>query len=359
MWDDKVCVEYLGVLKTFKRKSFPEFSSSGNPASFFQALLYPRIFKKVHVVKAVDNVNLKVYSGEILCLIGPNGSGKTTLLKLTAGLLKPDLGRILINSVDISTLEAYEIARMLTFVPGLLSGGAWIRGDMTARKNLELYAYWYSLPKSKVDEVLETVGLSHVKDSYVATFSSGMYARLVLAAGLMKESKLYLMDEPTLGLSRELVVTLRDFIRKTLCEKQGATVIYATNIVEEAEKLADRIVMLRNGKIATVGSVKELKKRLGEIEIIEVELKDITRKEAFQIAKKINNLGVKAVIDVNVRFKDGGKPYFTVKSRDSRETLPELIHIFSKACKIRYVNVREPSLEDLYLKLYGGMGNED
>lgn len=310
--------------------------STDDPGGFFNEI-YNKYFSKnvkKEKVYAIRKVNFDLDCGKILVVIGPNGSGKTTLLKVLAGLLTPSEGRILLNDMDLTHAPFSTYAKYFTYIPGLTASGAmWINIGLTARRNLELYAEIYSLNKSRVLEVLELVGLREYMNTRIGTFSMGMVGRLILAAGLLKEASIYLMDEPLVGLSREVATDIMNLLR-TLASESKATVIYATNNLEEAERLADYILFLYNGKQVFYGTLDEFRSLMKHF-VLEIEgpLKFV--KELLQGIEVVNICGnrVKAILN---------------SVKEAYEILKELS---TRGVSFRSLKITPPTIEDIYIHM--------
>ena len=209
---------------------------------------------------ALRDVDLEVPQGSVLGLLGHNGAGKTTAVRILTTLLQPTEGRAVVAGHDVVADPAAVRAKV-----GLAGQQATVDGLLSARANLEMVGRLYHLPRAVVraraGELLERLRLSDAADRLVKTFSGGMRRRLDLAASLMATPPVLFLDEPTTGLdprSRiELWTLLEDLVR------EGATVLLTTQYLEEADRLADDIVVLDGGRIAAQGSPAELKARIG------------------------------------------------------------------------------------------------
>lgn len=342
-------VRTINLVRIFERRVYKKsvIEVEGSPSAFLMSFYYRHFCKKKMEVKAINNVNLDVKKGEVMCILGPNGSGKSTLLKIMAGILYPTSGDALINGVSIWKVKSWQLAKMVTYVPGMLSGAAWVNPFLTVKRNLEFYANLYEISKSKISYALEAVNLKGLADVRAATFSTGMLARLLIAAGLMKESAIYLMDEPMAGLSREIVVDLLYYIRR-LSREYGATVLYATNIVEEAERIADRVALLANGELVSVGAPSEVIRIYPAKEAIEVEVGNIS--EMKKVEQKLLELGYDyKILDWS---SDAELLKFNVFVNDSRLVLPELVDFLIKlGGRLRHLEIRAPTLEDILIKV--------
>jgi ABC-2 type transport system ATP-binding protein len=209
---------------------------------------------------ALRDVDLEVPKGSVLGLLGHNGAGKTTAVRILTTLLQPTEGRAAVAGHDV-----VEDAAIVRTKFGLAGQQATVDGLLTARANLEMVGRLYHLPRGAIrpraDELLERLSLADAAGRLVKTFSGGMRRRLDLAASLMATPPVLFLDEPTTGLdprSRiELWGLLEDLVR------DGATVLLTTQYLEEADRLADDIVVLDGGRIAAQGSPAELKARIG------------------------------------------------------------------------------------------------
>ncbi|HEX5621558.1 MAG TPA: ATP-binding cassette domain-containing protein [Solirubrobacteraceae bacterium] len=209
---------------------------------------------------ALRDLDLEVPAGTVLGLLGHNGAGKTTAVRILTTLALPTTGRAEVAGLDVVADAAAVRARI-----GLAAQAATVDGLLTARRNLELVGRLYHLPRAearrRADELLERLSLSGDADRLVKTFSGGMRRRLDLAATLVAAPPVLFLDEPTTGLDphsrNELWDLLRDLVR------DGTTVLLTTQYLEEADRLADDIVVLDHGRVAAAGSPDELKARIG------------------------------------------------------------------------------------------------
>jgi ABC-2 type transport system ATP-binding protein len=209
---------------------------------------------------ALRDLDLEVPAGTVLGLLGHNGAGKTTAVRILTTLALPTTGRAEVAGLDV-VADADTVRGRI----GLAAQSATVDGLLTARRNLELVGRLYHLPRAvarrRADELLERLGLSGDADRLVKTFSGGMRRRLDLAATLVAAPPVLFLDEPTTGLDphsrNELWDVLRDLVR------DGTTVLLTTQYLEEADRLADDVVVLDHGRVAASGSPDELKARIG------------------------------------------------------------------------------------------------
>ncbi len=220
------------------------------------------------VLKGID---LTVRRGELIGLLGPNGAGKTTLLKSMATLVIPDRGSICIDGIDIARYPLQAKRKI-----GLCSSEEKsFYARLSARVNLDFFAALFGFrgrqKNRRIEEVLDLVDLHEHADQRVSTFSSGMRQRLTIARALLGDPEILLLDEPTRAVDPLHAETLRIFFRERLMRDLGKTVVLATNILDEAWRLCDRIAIVNGGKITALGPPRSLDRgvrRVNRYEII-------------------------------------------------------------------------------------------
>jgi len=215
------------------------------------------LVKKFKDFVAVDDISLKVNKGEILAFLGPNGAGKTTTIKMFTTLLHPTSGEILINNADpVKNSDAVRRSFGIIFQDPSLDE------ELTAYENMEIHAVLYgvkkTLRKQRIEHLLKFVELWDRKDELVKKFSGGMKRRLEIARGLTHHPQILFLDEPTLGLDPQTRNHIWEYIKK-LNKEEKMTVFFSTHYMEEAERVADRIIIIDHGKIVGEGTATELK----------------------------------------------------------------------------------------------------
>ena len=205
---------------------------------------------------AVDDLCLVVKSGEIFAFLGPNGAGKTTTIKILAGLLKPTSGRACIHGLDV-VRDGLKARALMSYVPD----EPYLYEKLTAREFLRLIGDLYGLPREKTEariaSVSATFELAEYIDHLTESFSHGMKQRTVLAAALLHDPRVLVIDEPMVGLDPRSARTVKDLL-KDLARKQGVTIFMSTHMLSVAEELADRVGILHRGKLIALGTLPEI-----------------------------------------------------------------------------------------------------
>lgn len=208
--------------------------------------------------RAVDDISLQIRQGEIVGIIGPNGAGKTTLLRMLGKLMKPTSGEVVFEDGALIVEDELEIKRRI----GYLSGNTRLYGRLSTRELLDIMGNIYGMEKAdierKIDEISEILGLSSFIDNRIERLSTGQTQRASISRCLIHSPKVYIFDEPTLGLDIVSSNAIIEFMQKE--RERGKTVIYSTHYMEEAELLCDRIIMMNHGRIMKEGTVEELKR---------------------------------------------------------------------------------------------------
>lgn len=215
---------------------------------------WQNVTKRYGSLTAVSGLSLSVRAGEIFGLLGPNGAGKSTSMSIAVGLLRPDEGRVRIGGAGDPSDAA--VRRRIGLAPQALS----LYDDLSAEENLaffcEVYGMGGAARKRRLDELFELIGLSDRRRGRVSTFSGGMKRRLNLAAALVHDPEVVLLDEPTAGVDPQSRNSLFELVRHL--KSAGKTVVYTTHYMEEAQKLCDRVAIIDHGNVIALGTVKEL-----------------------------------------------------------------------------------------------------
>ncbi len=218
---------------------------------------------------AVKDVSFEVNSGEVFGFLGPNGAGKTTTIKIMVGLLKPSSGEVKVAGYDIVTqpIQAKAASGYVPDTPNLYA-------KLTGRELLSFVGELYNLERDQVgrraDELLRMFDLTEAADNTIDSYSHGMQQKMALAAALMHDPKVLVLDEPTVGLDPKSARLIKDILRQMA--ERGAAVFLSTHILEIAERMCDRIGIINQGGLIAVGTMEELR-RLGQTG--EMSLEDI------------------------------------------------------------------------------------
>ncbi len=292
---------------------------------------------------AVDGIDLQIQEGEIFSLLGPNGAGKTTLLSILCGLFPPTSGEAIIAGHSV-VKEPMTVKRLIGVVPEEIA----LYPQISGRQNLRYFGQLYDLGKGELDEAitdtLRVIGLTDRADDRVAHYSNGMKRRLNIGAGLLHKPRILLMDEPTVGLDPESRRHILELVLQFKRER-GATVLYTTHYMEEAQEISDRVGIIHHGKIIALGSPEELIRGIHAEDMVHLNLGD----------SPIPVSGLEALKQVEgiVRISpDEGAINLSVLH--AAEVLPEVLRILKDAgADVRSLTIQQPSLEAVFLRLTG------
>jgi len=213
-------------------------------------------------VKAINNLNLSVYAGEIFGFLGPNGAGKTTTIRVLTTLTRPTSGYVSVGGYDVQN-ETDKVKRVIGVVQQHLS----LDRDLTVRENMEFRARIQHLSSSKrkqrIAELLEYVELTDYADKMIDTLSGGMKKKASIVCSLLHEPRVLFLDEPTVGLDAQARRRLWDLVRRL--NKDGTTIFLTTHYIEEAEVLCDRVGIMHHGQLIAVDKPANLRKKVGSI----------------------------------------------------------------------------------------------
>jgi ABC-2 type transport system ATP-binding protein len=293
-------------------------------------------------VHALDGVDLEVQQGSIVGLLGPNGAGKTTTVRVLTTLLKPDSGHASVGGIDV-VREPGEVRKLI----GLSGQYAAVDEYLTGRENLDMVGRLYHLSsrdsRARATELLDRFDLTDAADRPAKTYSGGMRRRLDLAAALVARPPIVLLDEPTTGLDPRSRLGMWDVIRELVSD--GATVLLTTQYLEEADLLADSIVVIDHGRVIARGSPDDLKRQVGG-ERIELVVHDA---EVLAAAGAALSQVTQSDAEVDVQSRR-----VTAPVANGAGVLVDIVRSLDEASiKIDDLALRRPTLDDAFLSLTG------
>ena len=287
-------------------------------------------------VKAVQNVNLIVESGESVALLGPNGAGKTTLVEMIEGVQYPDSGEI--HILDRSWEKDENILRKQI---GIALQETRFLERLTVEETLNLFASFYTLEKKRTREVIEIIQLESKRTTWVLHLSGGQRQRLALGVAILHSPQILILDEPTTGLDpnarRDLWKILENF------KATGTTLILTTHYMEEAQYLCERILMMDQGKLLAEGSLNDLLDKFGEGDLIEYTIDGILPIEKVEKIPGVLN-----------RSWDENKEVGRLTVKQISKTLPLFLQLVeNSSISLTSLECRRRTLDDLFLAMSG------
>ena len=302
------------------------------------------IHKKKKEVEALKGISFSVNKGEIFGLLGPNGAGKTTMIKILTTMLIPTSGKVSIMGLD-PVMEHTQLRPHINFI---LGGERNLYWRLSAYDNLAYFSDLYKVPrpeqKTRINELLELVGLQDVTHQKVETFSKGMKQRLQIARGLVNKPDILFLDEPSIGLDPVSARKLREILRQL--NNNGTTILLTTHYMYEADELCDRIAFIDKGQLVAIDSPQNLKKNTDNVSIIECKVIGVEEKklEALSVLPSVQH--------VQVEHKD----YFTNirLHTDKPQSVVPVIYELMRDADMKDLSITNPSLEDVYVRIIGG-----
>src|SRR5947209_15098282 len=307
------------------------------------------VVKRFRETTALAGVDLDVEEGTVFGLLGPNGAGKTTLVRVLATLLSPDAGRAEIFGHDV-VHDAAGVRELL----GLTGQFAAVDEMLTGRENLQMFGRLFDLSRDEArrrsDELLERFELTDAADRPARTYSGGMRRRLDLASSLLRRPRILFLDEPTTGLDPRSRNEIWSIVRELV--REGTTLLLTTQYLEEADQLAEQIVVIDHGRVIAQGTGNQLKDRVGG-QILEVELTSAAQRERAQAVLAEVGCGDP---------EPGERPdQLTLPApRDGLELIEDAAaQLRRSGIGVSDLGLRRPTLEDVFLQLTGAPPSED
>jgi ABC-2 type transport system ATP-binding protein len=297
------------------------------------------VHKSFGKLKVLGGINLKIQTGTILALLGPNGAGKTTMVRILSTLLRAEKGDIKIDGYDVAK-QADEVRSRI----GLTGQYAAVDEYLTGRENLRMMGRLYHLSKAdtkrRAEELLKQFDLVDAADRYAKTYSGGMRRRLDLAASLIATPPIIFLDEPTTGLDPRSRLGMWEMIENLAGE--GTTILLTTQHLEEADRLADDIVVIDQGKVIAQGTPNQLKANVGKERI------------QFTLATDKDLQKAAEIVDGKSLEIDNKQKILSISNDKGAYQIKTLLEKFESAkVSITAMSLSKPTLDDVFMKLTG------
>ncbi|OKY77931.1 MAG: ABC-type multidrug transport system, ATPase component CcmA [Candidatus Methanohalarchaeum thermophilum] len=300
------------------------------------------LLKKFGSLRAVDEISFNVKKGEIFGLLGPNGAGKTTTVGMLTSEVKPSSGKATVNDINVKE-NPIKVKKEIGVIPQHRS----LDRKLSGRENIRVMANAYGVNNKhkRINNVLELVGLEDRADDNIRHYSGGMLQRLLIARALVHDPTIIFLDEPTMGLDPQARRAIWDKV--TDLNEHDKTISLTTHYMEEADALCDRVAIMNEGEIVERGSPKELKKSDAAENVIKLELDGVNDKVLKEISE-ITGVTKTEVKDEKDLIK------LLVYSENGDEVSPRILSsVNSSDLKINSLDIREPTLEDVFVNLTG------
>ena len=312
-----------------------------NQAEDFNTVInISHLTKKFGDLVAVDNLDLRIFQGEVFGFLGPNGAGKTTTINMICGLSKPTGGKIIFQ--NLSKQNNPNIRAQIGICPQ--ENIFWPK--LTCREQLQFMGRMYNLSaglsKKRTIELLEMMGLKEKTNVLANKLSGGMKRRLNICMALIHDPEILVLDEPEAGLDPQSRVLVRDFIKSL---KPDKTIILTTHNMDEADRLSDRVAIIDHGRLLSLNTPSWLKKSIGEGDIVEIILETGKIQQADEMVNSLEKLCKQ------VKFSETA---LIIKSKGLIELIPGITEIITNhGNKVMEIRLRENTLEDVFIYLTG------
>jgi ABC-2 type transport system ATP-binding protein len=302
------------------------------------AIQTEHLTKRYGTLTAVHDLSLEVFEGEVFGLLGPNGAGKTTSINMLCGLMRPDSGSVYIHGKSVTNGDPAVRTRV-----GFCPQNVVLWSMLTCLEQLQFIGEMYGVKgpeaRRRCEQLLVDLDLSGKRNKLARTLSGGMQRRLNLGMALVHDPEILVLDEPEAGLDPQSRVLLREYIRSLACKK---TIILTTHNMDEADRMATRVAIIDHGHLLTVDTPAALKSKVGEGDVLEIELNADVLEDAVQVVSRIT---------VDVSCVDHT---LVIRARGMVELLPVIMNALSAVNAQPYeVRLRENTLEDVFISLTG------
>ncbi|MCS7127881.1 MAG: ATP-binding cassette domain-containing protein [Sulfolobales archaeon] len=306
-----------------------------------EAIIVENLAKRYGSIEAVKGISFTVREGEIFGFLGPNGAGKTTTIHILATILKPTSGKATVDGYDI-VREPQKVRKII----GIIFQDPSLDEELTGYENLYIHGRLYGLGgqslRERIEEALKFVELHEYKDKPVRKYSGGMRRRLEIARALIHIPRILFLDEPTIGLDPQTRVHIWEYINE-LNREYKTTIFLTTHYMDEAEALCSKIAIIDRGRIIALGTVDDLKSRVGS-DVVYVKLYGDNNEGICRALQLADVWSCKHIQD-NV---------LALQVEKASEAVPEILKYLEKLkVKVKEVNYRRPTLDDVFIHLTG------
>ncbi|MEK6820848.1 MAG: ATP-binding cassette domain-containing protein, partial [archaeon] len=332
---------YMVAVKSKRTAKSPSMTSgapSVSPTSSPPSVVVENVRKSFGKVHALNGITFSIQKGEVLALLGPNGSGKTTTVRVLSTLIKPDSGKATVDGKDVVS-QSKEVKNTIGLTGQFAAVDEYLTGEENLRMIGRLYRLSHADVQRRTNELLSRFDLVEAAKRPVKTYSGGMRRRLDIAMSLIASPKVLFLDEPTTGLDPRARLVLWDIVKQLAAT--DVTVLLTTQYMEEADQLADRIVIIDKGKVIAEGTADALKAKVGS-DRIEV---TISKTSNMEEAKKA--MGDPVQVDSKRRT-------LSIASKSGAKELKGILDRLDRAkIEVENVSLHRPTLDDVFLALTG------